>query len=128
MDGNDSIKGQKSFIYGPSTSNSDVATLGHTGAHWSTCPSNYRPCPTSAVLIVALLIANRLLNCLEIERRSIALCIHRIMSLTCESWLWYDFRTDCKIPGGGCSQIPLKASALSADVGTNVVCPCCALA
>ena len=31
----------------------------HAGAHWGTCPSNYRPCPTGAALIVALLIANR---------------------------------------------------------------------
>ena len=37
----------------------------------------------------------------------------------------------CKIPKffwGGCPQTPLKASALCAEVRTNVVCPCCALA
>ena len=93
----------------------------HAGAHWGTCPSNLRPCPTSAELIVALLIANRSLNGLEIERRSIAMYIHRITSLIRESSLQYDLRTDlggCKIPkfsGGGCPQTPQKASALRAE-------------
>ena len=61
----------------------------HTGAHWGTCPSIYRPCPTSAELIVTLLFANQLLNGLEIERHSIAMYIHRITSLVCESSLRY---------------------------------------
>ena len=43
----------------------------HAGARWGTCPSNWWPCSTGAALIVALLIANRALNGLEIERRSI---------------------------------------------------------
>ena len=48
--------------------------------------------------------------------------------------IWYDLRTDLggyKIPkfsGGGCPQTLLKASALCAEVRTNVVCTCCALA
>ena len=101
----------------------------HAGAHWGTCPSNYRSCPTSAALIVALSIANRWLNGLEIEWRSIAMYLHRITSLIGESSLRYGLRTDlagCKIPkfsGGGCPQTPLNATALSAEVHTNVVCP-----
>ena len=57
----------------------------HAGANWGTCPSNWWPCPNSAALIVALLIANRSLNGLEIELRSTAMYIHRIMSLIRES-------------------------------------------
>ena len=52
---------------------SGVATLGHAGARWGTCPNNHWPCPIGAALIVALLIANQALNGVEIERRSIAM-------------------------------------------------------
>ena len=66
---------------------SGVATLGHAGARWDTCPSNLSPCPTtSAALIVTLLIANLVLNGLEIERRSIAMYEHRITSLIHSSY------------------------------------------
>ena len=80
--------------------NFNVQWCSHAGAHWGTCLSNYRPCPTSAALIVALL-ANQSLNGLEIERHSIAMYIDRITNLIRESWLRYDLRTDlggCKIP------------------------------
>ena len=59
--------------------------LSHAGAHWGMCPSNWWPCPTTAALIVALLITKRSLNGLEIELRSTSMYIHRIMSLIRES-------------------------------------------
>ena len=88
------------------------------------------------------------LNGLEIEQHSIAMYVHRITSLVRSSirefavsdlhctTVWPVRPTSgpwggCKIlklSGGGCPQTPRKASALCAEVRTNVVCPCCALA
>ena len=62
---------------------SGVATLGHTGAR--ALATRGRAPPVQPRLIVALLIANRSLNSLEIERRSIAMHIDRITCLIRES-------------------------------------------
>ena len=60
---------------------SGVARLGHTGA-WAqqleAVPHRCRHAYELSALIVSLSIANRALNGLEIERRSIATYIHRI--------------------------------------------------
>ena len=71
-------------------------------------------CELSA-LTVLLLIANQVLNGLEIERCSITMSmyIHRIMSLVCRESM---------------PQTPLNASALRTEFRTNVVCRYCALA
>ena len=95
--------------------------LGHTGAR--ALATRGRAPPVQH--LVALLIANQSLN----GRVSYA----SLLQATYAS-LRYDLRTDlggCKIPkfsGEGCPQIPLKASALHAEVYINVVCPWCALA
>ena len=69
---------------------SGVAKLGHTGAHWGTCPSNWRLCPTSADAPenyrCRMSIANWALKVrkgVEIELRSIAICIFRITRSIC---------------------------------------------
>ena len=103
-----------------SVPDSGVAALEHAGAR--ALATSGRAPPAPAALIVALLIANRALNGLEIERRSIAmyntdeshmLIIREFAVSDLHFATVYGLRTDlggCKIPkfsGGGCPQIPL---------------------
>ena len=122
--------------------------LGHAGAHvpqqLEVVPQQLEaPYSAGAPLIVALLIANRALNSLEIERRSIALYNTGLRSSLIRSSYAsfavsdlhfatvYGLRTDlggCKIPGGRMPPDPPISFCTLRGVRTNVVCPCCALA
>ena len=128
-------------------------SVGHTEAHALATRGCAPPVQVCIRIIgadskLSLSIANRALNDLQIERRSIAMFIHRITCLVRSPYvrvsrilnkvtytaLQYGLRTDL----GGCQiskifwksmpQTPLNTSALRAEFRRNVVCPCCALA
>ena len=100
---------------------SDVARLGHTGAHALAtrgCTTPVQICISADSIIVDYRSGAK---SLQIKRRSIAMFIHRIMSLVCASLLYIrvtyialqdSLRTDlgdCKIPkvsGRACPRTP----------------------
>ena len=45
------LKEYKKYSLNTYTLNSGVAKVGHTGAHWGTCPTNFILCPTKFFLV-----------------------------------------------------------------------------